>query len=172
MLRSYCFLAEVTFKVPCRIYWNIRSMIVKFTHKKKKGNDCSSQNSSLKIKTGFFPCPEAMITSSLLIIFRISEIRVISFYVILCMYCGSSTETYYVSISVSIIFWLNFFPSNMLFSFDINMRKPKHVLYWETLCNKNIFVEFIMGFQISKHFVYNIQAWFKIFMTSMFQIFF
>ena len=43
------------------------------------GNACSSQNSSLKIETGVFPCPGAMITFSWSIILGISDTRVVWF---------------------------------------------------------------------------------------------
>ena len=57
------------------------------------------KNSSLKIETGFSPCPGANVTFSSLIIFGISETRVVSFDAVLCMFRGFSTEPYSVSAS-------------------------------------------------------------------------
>ena len=62
---------------------------------------------ALKIETVFFPCPGAIKTFSSLIIFGISETRVVSFDAVLCMFRGSSTEAH--SVLVSFLFSLYFF---------------------------------------------------------------
>ena len=81
-------------KVPNRTYWNIsRSIIANLTLGRRYENGCSSQNSLLKIENVFSPCPGAIITFSSLVIFGISETRVVSFDPVMCIFRGSSTET-------------------------------------------------------------------------------
>ena len=68
----------------------------------------------LKSKLVFFSRHGAIIIFSSLIIFGISETRVVSFDAVLCMSSGSSTAAY--SVSVSLLFSLTPFLSEVIFS--------------------------------------------------------
>ena len=77
------------------------------------GNACFPQNSTLQTETVSFPNPGAIIIFSSLIIFGISEKRVVSLAADLWIFRGTSTDAY--SISVSFIFSL-IFPSKIIFT--------------------------------------------------------
>ena len=65
---------QLLIKVPSRTYEKIsRSIIAKFIFMVKYGNARSLQNSSFEIQTIFFSYPGPVITTSLLVIFGISE---------------------------------------------------------------------------------------------------
>ena len=73
----------------------------------------------------------------------------------------------------------NCFPDNIwnlrnkscLFALNFNARKSQIFPSWEILCNKNIFMKFIMRFHISKRLVYDVWAnWFKAYVTSVFKL--
>ena len=92
-------------KVPSRTYWTIsRHTIAKLTPRRKIRTSCSSQNSSPKIETDVFHWPGGVLTFSSLIILGISEIRVVSFVAVLCMFKGSSTEAYSAPLVFSLLF--------------------------------------------------------------------
>ena len=58
-----------------------------------------------------------------------------------------------------------------LFALNFNARKSQIFPSWEILCNKNIFMKFIMRFHISKPLMYNVWTnWFKAYMTSVFKL--
>ena len=119
-----------------------------------------------------------MITFSLLIIFGTSETRVASFYAGLCMFSVSSTETN-SSALLSFLFSAISFPSETFFhshtltlslNFN-NIKKLKHLLTCETLCNRYIVIKCIIRFLIRKCVVYNVWSnRLKINMTSVFKI--
>ena len=81
--------------------------------RRRWGNACSSQNSSLKIEAGAFPCPGAMATFSLSIILGVWDTRVASFDAVLCMLRGSSIEANSVSLLTSFTFSVVSFPSEL-----------------------------------------------------------
>ena len=71
---------------------------------------------------------------------------------------STSTESYSVSFSVSCIPLPSitiFFSNTFIFllNFHKYIRKPEHVLNWETFCNRDIFKEFIVWFQKSKRLI-------------------
>lgn len=53
-----------------------------------------------KVETGFCSFPGKIVTFSSLIMFEISEIRILSFYAVLLILKGSSTGAYFVSVSL------------------------------------------------------------------------
>ena len=68
----------------------------------------------------------------------------------------------------------NFLSSARTFSLNFNnVRKSVYFLAWDALCNRNIFIEFIMRFQLSKCLAYDMwENWFKIHMIPVFKILF
>ena len=143
-------------------YWNIpRSNTAKWPVVKRQENAWSSQNSSLKIETGIFLRPGTMIKFSSLVIFGISEKKC-------CPIWWNSVNVqgifnwsaFYFTFSVIYIFTHffsfrnNFFNNTSIFSLNFNnIGKPEHVLIWESLYNRNIFLDFIMSFQTNSRLV-------------------
>ena len=123
----------------------------------------------------FFPCPGGTITFSSLIIFGISETRLVSFDAVLSMIRGSSLKHYFSVICIFSHFFPirnNCFDNALIFTLNfINVRKSEHFPNWEILCGRNIFMSFIIRFQISKGLVYSVWTnWFKIHMAPAFKI--
>ena len=87
-----------------------------------------------------------------IIISGISAKRGFSFDSVMCVFRGSSTEEYYVSVSflfsvTSFTSEKNFFINILILSLNFNsIRKSEHVLTWQTHFNINIYIEFIMRF--------------------------
>ena len=140
-------------KVPSRTYWNtLRHTIARFTLRKKIRKCLFFTKFFTQNKIWCFSwCNGAMITFSSLIILGISEIRVVSFVAVLCMFKESSAEAYSASLEFSLLFVHFFSIRNTIFSntlslflIFINIRKIQHVLTWKTLCDRNIFIKIIM----------------------------
>ena len=102
-------------KVPSRTYWNIsKSFIVKFTLRQKiRKYFLFTKFITLNWNCLFFYYAGAIITFSSLIMFGISETRVVSFDAVLFIFRRSSTEAY--SVSVSILLPLTSFLSEIFF---------------------------------------------------------
>ena len=104
-----------------------------------------------------------MITFPWLIIFEISDVRVVSVDTVLCIFNG----TIFYSLPVSLLLEINL-EWNYLFSlkFNINVGKREYVLTWEILSNRNISIELVTWLQARKNLVYNIwMNWFKLYIN-------
>ena len=66
-----------------------------------------------------------------------------TFILLLASFIFSFSPKINFSITLNNIFSLNF----------DNIKKPEHVFAWETLCNRNIFIEFIIWYQTSSWYI-------------------
>ena len=149
-------------KVLSRTYWNIsRYTLAKLTLRKKIRKCLLFTNSPPKIEILFFFWTWWNAFFSLIIL-GFSEIRVVSF-LLFCAYLRDLQlqhilrhffylQYFDIFHFVHILSIRNTIFSNTLsfFLIFIIIRKIKHALNWKTLFDRNIFITFIMSFQITR----------------------